>query len=105
MARMVTGSVADNVAPTDMASTKLIFTASIGILDHKYRMTASTTAEMNVPANAKVRIVPMLRKKLPCGIVSMSGDAMSFRGQSHTWCSSYPEFRIIGGRRRLKKNW
>lgn len=33
------------------------------------RMMASTKAEMNVPAKAKVKIVPMLRKKLPCAEV------------------------------------
>ena len=65
MARMVTGSVAERVAPIDMASTKLILKPSSGILVHKNSMTPKTTAEMNVPAKAKVRIVPMWRKKLP----------------------------------------
>lgn len=65
MARMVTGSVADRVAPTDMASTKLIWKPSRGILVQRNRMMPSTRADMNVPANAKVRIAPMCRKKLP----------------------------------------
>lgn len=41
------------------------------------------TAEMKVPKKANTRIEPKLRKKFSC-------------------LSSYPELRIIGGRRRLK---
>ncbi len=66
MARMVTGSVADSVAPTENASTKVMLRPSNGILVHSHRITPSTTAEMKVPANANVRIVPMLRKKFAC---------------------------------------
>ena len=65
IARMVTGSVAERVAPTDMASTKLILKPSRGILVHRNSMIPSTRAEIKVPANANVRIVPMCRKKLP----------------------------------------
>ena len=65
MARMVTGSVADKVAPTDIASMNDKLIPSRGIRAHKKRMTPSTTAEMKVPAKANVRMVPMLRKKLP----------------------------------------
>ena len=63
MAKMVTGSVAESVAPTDIASTKLISKPSRGIRVQRYRMTPSTTAEIKVPAKAKVRIDPILRKK------------------------------------------
>ena len=86
MARIVTGSVADNVAPTDIASTKDILKPSRGIRVHSHRNKPSTIADMKVPANANVKMVPMLRKKF-------------------AWCNSYPEARMIGGRSRLKKNW
>lgn len=66
MARMVTGSVADNVAPTENASTKVMFKPSRGILVHSQRITPRTTAEMKVPAKANVRIVPIFRKKFAC---------------------------------------
>lgn len=66
MARMVTGSVADNVAPTDMASTKEMSSPSSGIRVQRYKIRPSTRAEIKVPANAKVRMVPIFRKKLPC---------------------------------------
>ena len=65
IARIVTGSVAERVAPTDMASTKLMSSPSSGMRVHRYRMMPRTRAEMKVPAKAKVRMVPMLRKKLP----------------------------------------
>lgn len=65
MARTVTGSVADKVAPTDMASMKERLMPSRGIRAHRKRMTPSMTAEIKVPAKANVRMVPMLRKKLP----------------------------------------
>ena len=65
MAKIVTGSVAESVAPTDMASTKLILKPSRGILVHRNSMRPRTRADMKVPAKAKVRIVPMCLKKLP----------------------------------------
>ena len=65
MAKIVTGSVAERVAPTDMASTKLILKPSRAILVHRNRMRPRTSADMKVPAKAKVRIVPMCLKKLP----------------------------------------
>lgn len=64
MARIVTGSVALRVAPTLMASTKVMSSPSSGMRVHSHSITPNTNAEMKVPANAKVRIVPMLRKKL-----------------------------------------
>ena len=63
MARIVTGSVAERVAPIERASTKVILNPSRGIRVHRKRINPSTTAEMKVPAKAKVRIVPMFRKK------------------------------------------
>jgi hypothetical protein len=40
---------------------------------HRYRMTPRMRAEMKVPTKAKVRMVPMLRKKLAYKeIVSMT---------------------------------
>jgi hypothetical protein len=70
MARMVTGSVADRVAPTEKASTNVIFRPSSGTLVQSHNMTPRTTAEMKVPAKANVRIVPMLRKKFAYNFVS-----------------------------------
>lgn len=64
IARIVTGSVADSVAPTEIASTKDILKPSRGIRVHNQRNNPKTTAEMKVPANAKVKMVPRLRKKL-----------------------------------------
>jgi hypothetical protein len=64
MARMVTGSVAERVAPTEMASTKVMLRPSRGILVHTHSIVPREMAEMKVPAKAKVRIEPMLRKKL-----------------------------------------
>lgn len=64
IARMVTGSVAESVAPTEIASTKEILNPSSGIRVHTHKNKPRTTADMKVPANANVRIVPMLRKKL-----------------------------------------
>jgi hypothetical protein len=49
-----------------MASIKDILNPSRGILVHTNSMRPRTTAEMKVPAKAKVRIVPMFLKKLPC---------------------------------------
>ena len=66
IAIMVTGSVADSVAPTEIASTKLMASPSSGILVHNHSITPRDTADINVPANAKVRIVPMFRKKFAC---------------------------------------
>ena len=70
IAMMVTGSVADSVAPTEIASTKLMASPSSGILVHSHSITPKDTADMNVPAKAKVRIVPMFWKKFAC-IVSV----------------------------------
>lgn len=64
MDKIVTGSVAESVAPTEIASTKLTDKPSRGILVHTHRMRPSDIAEMNVPAKANVNILPMLRKKL-----------------------------------------
>jgi len=66
MARMVTGSVADSVAPTDMASTNVMLSPSSGILVQIHSMEPSDNADMNVPAKANVRIVPIFRKKFAC---------------------------------------
>lgn len=74
MARMVTGSVADNVAPTEMASTQVMVKPSNGTLVHSHKIRPSDTAEMKVPAKAKVKIVPMLRKKLACNMSAMGVD-------------------------------
>jgi hypothetical protein len=63
MARIVTGSVADNVAPTEIASTKVIENPSIGIRVYTHKINPSTIADMNVPANAKVKMEPMFLKK------------------------------------------
>jgi hypothetical protein len=65
IARIVTGSVAESVAPSDMASTKLMLTPSRFILVQMNRIMPSTKAEMKVPAKANVRMVPMFRKKFP----------------------------------------
>lgn len=64
MAKMVTGSVADRVAPTEIASTQVMLSPSSGILVYSHKMLPMTMAERKVPANANVRIVPMFRKKL-----------------------------------------
>lgn len=63
MARIVTGSVADRVAPTEIASTQVMVSPSKGILVHSQRIRPSETAEIKVPAKAKVRMVPIFRKK------------------------------------------
>jgi len=63
MARMVTGSVAERVAPTENASTKEMLSPSRGMRVHRYKISPSTTAEIKVPAKAKVRIAPIFRKK------------------------------------------
>lgn len=63
IARIVTGSVADRVAPTETASTKVMLSPSRGILVQTHNISPSETAEMKVPANANVKIVPILRKK------------------------------------------
>ena len=64
MARMVTGSVADSVAPMEKASMKEMLNPYSGIRVHNQSSPPSTTAEMKVPANANVRIGPIYRKKL-----------------------------------------
>lgn len=63
MASMVTGSVAESVAPTEIASTKEMLRPSRGSLVQRYSITPSVIADIKVPAKAKVRIVPMFRKK------------------------------------------
>lgn len=63
MAKMVTGSVADRVAPTDKASTK-VKGINPGSICDRNNISPMTTAERNVPAKAKVKMVPRLRKKL-----------------------------------------
>ena len=63
MARIVTGSVAESVAPTEMASTKEKVMVP-GRSEKRKRRRPMTTAERKVPAKAKVRMTPMLRKKL-----------------------------------------
>ncbi len=107
MARMVTGSVAESVAPTDIASTKLMSRPSSGIRVNSHCITASTRAEMKVPAKAKVRMVPRLRKKLPCAHQPPMPFVMSSIKKefvSLTWCNSYPLAKMMGGSSRLKKN-
>lgn len=64
MARIVTGSVADSVAPTAIASTNESSIDSIGSHAQTYNIIPNTTAEMKVPAKANVKIVPMFLKKL-----------------------------------------
>lgn len=85
MARIVTGSVADNVAPTEMASTKFISNVP-GICANSQRINPITTADKKVPAKANVTMMPAFLKKL-------------------AWCSSYPQDRMMGGSSRLKKIW
>ena len=63
---MVTGSVADRVAPTLIASTKVMLRASNGVSDQTKMMMPSDQAEMKVPAKAKVKMEPMFRKKFAC---------------------------------------
>ena len=63
IARIVTGSVADSVAPTDMASTKDMLRPSSGSLVQRYSIMPRVIAEIKVPAKANVRMVPILRKK------------------------------------------
>jgi hypothetical protein len=64
MASIVTGSVAERVAPTIMASMKSMLTLSSLNLVQRNNMTPRTTADINVPAKANVNMEPMLRKKL-----------------------------------------
>ena len=63
MARMVTGSVAESVAPTENASMKLMLKPYRGMRVDTQSRLPRTTVEMKVPAKAKVRIGPMFRKK------------------------------------------
>jgi hypothetical protein len=63
IARIVTGSVAERVAPIEKASTKDMLNPSKGIRVHSQRITPSTMVEMKVPAKANVRIDPIFRKK------------------------------------------
>lgn len=86
IARMVTGSVAESVAPTEKASTKVMLRPSKGTLVHSQRMTPRTTVEMKVPAKANVRIVPILRKKF--AYPAMLDTRWQSRSQLLTWCNS-----------------
>ena len=61
---MVTGSVADNVAPTDNASIKVMFTLSNPNAVHIYIIIPRTIADINVPGIANVSIDTILLKKL-----------------------------------------
>ena len=63
IARIVTGSVADKVAPTDMASLKDI-SNPWGIRVYSHSRKPMTTADKKVPAKANIRIVPIFLKKL-----------------------------------------
>jgi hypothetical protein len=85
MARIVTGSVADRVAPNVRHSSRESSKDSMPRIDHMYTNTLShavssepasrnisrtypmPTAEIKVPRNANVRIEPKLRKKLSYG--------------------------------------
>lgn len=106
MARMVTGSVAERVEPKMRHSRRVNFSPSRPRKDQIYTRTLISarplgaahpmpTAEMKVPKKAKVRMTPKFRKKFSfhqrCLRVAL------------TCFSSYPEFRMIGGSRRLKK--
>lgn len=82
--RIVTGSVADNVAPTDIASANEMSILSNPKKVQIYNMIPITTADMKVPGMAKIKIDNILLKKF-------------------TWFNSYPLFKIIGGNRTLKK--
>jgi hypothetical protein len=63
IARIVTGSVADKVAPTLIASTKGILMDSKGSWAQRNIMIPNVHADMKVPAKAKVNIEPIFRKK------------------------------------------
>ena len=69
MARMVTGSVADSVAPTEMASTKFILSDSMPVKAYSHKIRPMTTADRNVPAKAKVRIGPNIAEEV--GLVQL----------------------------------
>ena len=60
---------------------------------------------MKVPAKAKVRMVPMLRKKLPYTTLLDGTTLTCYKREAYTWCNSYPAAKMIGGSNRLKKNW
>ena len=60
------------------------------------------TADMKVPRNANVRIEPKFLKKFSWVLVKQT-DLGQQTVDEHTCLSSYPEFRMIGGSRRLKK--
>jgi hypothetical protein len=53
-------------------------------------MSPNETAEINVPAKAKVKIVPMLRKKLACHTVQHIPHVLHVQLFLHalTWCNS-----------------
>lgn len=63
------------------------------------------TAEMKVPRKANVKMVPKLRKKFSCDVeiaISFDGD-FGGRPLELACFSSYPELRMMGGSKRLKK--
>ena len=62
--RIVTGSVADNVAPTDIASANEMSILSNPKKVQIYNMIPITTADMKVPGMAKIKIDNILLKKL-----------------------------------------
>lgn len=80
MASIVTGSVAERVAPIENASTKEMSKPSRGIRVQRYSNTPRTTAEMKVPAKAKVRIVPIFRKKFAWIDRSVKGYKIGAKG-------------------------
>ena len=63
----------------------MVVSAAFAVVKRPGNTYPTPIAEMNVPKNAKTRIEPKLRKKFSC-------------------FSSYPELRMIGGRRRLKNS-
>ena len=66
IARIVTGSVADRVAPVEMASMKEILSPSRGTRVQTHSIRPRETAEIKVPAKANVNMDPILRKKFAC---------------------------------------
>ena len=60
---MVTGSLADNVTPTNNALAKVIFTLSKPNVVHIYSIIPKTIADINVPGIANVNRDLILLKK------------------------------------------
>ena len=78
IARIVTGSVADRVEPKIKHSSRPSWRDSRPRREYKYTSTPSPTADINVPINAKVKIVPKFRKKL--SYVVTWDERISIRG-------------------------